>query len=194
MTSATTSTVGDVKRSLLFGALLLVLATLAAAGSIPATAAKPLGRVEASFTAERIGFTCPTCGLGRLGSVTIVVEAIDRTPGPPACPTCAGLDTGVVIHRYGPGTGRDGDSEIQQVTDVQVEGKQAIVFTATSLFVLRDGGAPGATVVGPADSFGLLPTLDSYEQSFWVGHQRFSGYLTGGEITVTPPSWSFASG
>jgi hypothetical protein len=194
MTSSAISTVAGVKRSLVLGVLVFFLATLAVAGSVPATAAKPLGRVEASFAAERVGFLCPTCDLGRLGSVTIVVEAIDRTPGPPACPTCAGLDTGVVIHRYGPGTGREGDSEIQQVTDVQVEGKQVTVFTVTSIFTFRDGGAPGTTVVGPADAFGRLPTLDSYEQGFWVGHQRFSGYLTSGEITVTPPSWSFPSG
>jgi hypothetical protein len=192
MTSAATSTVAPVKRGLVAAVVFVLL--VAVGGSTTATAAKPLGRVEASFTAERIGFLCPTCGLGRLGSVTILVEAIDRTPGPPACPTCAGPDTGVVIHQYGPGTGREGDSEIQPVTDVQVDGTRATVFTATSIFTFRDGGAPGTTIAGPADPFGLLPTLDSYEQGFWVGHQRFSGFLTAGEITVTPPSWSFPSG
>jgi hypothetical protein len=181
-----------VKRGLVAAVVFVLL--VAVGGSTTATAAKPLGRVEASFTAERVGRTCPTCGLGRLGSVTIAVEAIDRTPEPSACPTCVGLDTGVVIQRFGPGTGREGESEIQPVTDVQVDGKRAFVFTATWFFVLDDGGTPGATVTGPADPFGLLPTLDSYEQAFWASSQRFSGYLTAGEITVTPPTWTFPTG
>jgi hypothetical protein len=177
------------RRVAVLAASALALAALAASAAGPAAAAKPTSSVEASFTAERIGRLCPLCGFGRLGTVTITASALDRTPEFSACPSCAGPDTGTVTETFGPGTGLEGQSFTFPVTDVFVEGTTATVFTETSIYVFHDGGAPGAEIIGPVDPFGLFPTRDSYEQRFWVGPQHFTGYLTSGEITVSPATW-----
>lgn len=166
-------------RSLLL--LLTVLAVVAASAVVSetATASKPLGRVAGEFYAERMGRALPDGPIVRLDTITITVNAFDRTLEPAPCSTCPGLDSGVVVETSSRGT------TAYQVTDVYLSGDTAWVYTLPgSVFRFHDGGSPGMRVVGTANSVGLFPTRDWYEQVFWIGTQHYTGYLASGNIHV----------
>jgi hypothetical protein len=157
----------------------VLLAALCAAVSDTATGSRPLGHVVGDFTAERMGFAFVGGPLVRLGTVTISVNAFDRTLELPF-PTAPSSDTGTITETV------DGTSTTYQVANVLIEGDTAFMFTDSLFFyVFHDGGVPGNEIVGPPNSVGLLPTRDSYEQFGFIGSQHITGFVTSGNIKIS---------
>lgn len=168
------------KRLVLAAATALALATLGASASDSTAAGRPLARVVGEFTAERMGFESPTSDqLVRFGTVTMAVNAFDRTLEPAPCSTCPGLDTGTVTVTSGGGT------ETLHVADLYITGDTAWMSVVEGfVLVFHDGGTPGSEIVGPENAAGLFPTKDWYEQAFFIGTQHFTGFVTTGNIKV----------
>jgi hypothetical protein len=173
-----------VKRLILLTAGVVVLATVGAALSDTATGSRPLGHVVGGFTAERMGFAAPGGPLVRLGTATVEVNIFDRTLDV-VCPGCPGPDEGSVTE-----TLEGGNTRTYQVANVIIDGGTALVFTEATagIYLFHDGGVPGKEIVGPPNSVGLVPTRDWYEQRFFTGTQRITGYVTSGNIMISSPT------
>ena len=177
------------RMSLLLAATALALALGGAAVADTARATKPLARVHGAFTAERM--VAPPGGrLALAGIVTIKVNAFDRTLETRPCMLCPTIDSGTVTQTFGPGTFQEGTTETYDVLDVVISGERAalLVVEGDSIpftLIFHDGGSPGSEIVDVANSVGLFPTRDWYEELLLpVSSTRFTGYLTSGNIHV----------